>query len=375
MMFFVARYKKGFFVSLVLLMLGVIVSCSNGSSEPASAKPATLIYYIAADEVEWDYAPSGQNRIMGRAFNEDERVFVASTDTTIGKTYIKSVYREYTDATFSTLKPRAAEWEHLGYLGPIVRAGVGDEVKIVFKNNTSIMTSVHPHGVFYTKAHEGSPYNDDTSGDDKKDDMVAPGSTYTYEWLVPERAGPGPNDPSSIVWMYHSHVNSPKATNSGLIGPIIISRESGGYASDIDREFVTLFTVTDENDTYYLDKNIRKYTKGVDDVEDEGFYESNLMHGMNGYVYGNQPGLTMKNGERVRWYLIGMGTEVDLHTPHWHGHTVLHNGNRVDVMELMPASLKTVDMVLDNEGTWLYHCHVNDHIKAGMLSMFTVLPE
>ena len=83
----------------------------------------------------------------------------------------------------------------------------------------------------------------------------------------------------------------------------------------------------------------------------------------------------MKNGERVTWYLIGLGTEVDLHTPHWHGHTVLFNGNRTDVLELMPASLKTVDMTLDNEGTWLFHCHVNDHIKAGMLSMFTVLPK
>ena len=29
--------------------------------------------------------------------------------------------------------------------------------------------------------------------------------------------------------------------------------------------------------------------------------------------------ISMKRGERVRWYVMGMGTEVDLHTPHWHG--------------------------------------------------------
>jgi FtsP/CotA-like multicopper oxidase with cupredoxin domain len=23
-------------------------------------------------------------------------------------------------------------------------------------------------------------------------------------------------------------------------------------------------------------------------------------------------------------------------------------------------------------GTWLYHCHVNDHIIAGMMALFTV---
>lgn len=353
-----------------ILLLGIVISSSSFSNETT-----THTYYVAADEVQWDYAPTGKNQIMGRVFNEDENVFVANADDRIGKVYIKSIYREYTDATFKTLKPRKSEWKHLGYLGPVIRAGVGDEIKIVFKNNLKIMASVHPHGVFYNKDAEGSPYNDGTSEVDKKDDMVHPGETFIYEWSVPERAGPGPNDPSSIIWMYHSHVNSPKATNSGLVGPIIISKESGGYASDVDREFVTLFTVTDENDSYYLDKNIKQFTKGVEDTDDDDFYESNLMHGMNGYVYGNQPGFVMKNGERVRWYLIGLGTEVDLHTPHWHGHTVLHNGNRKDVMELMPASLKTVDMVLDNEGTWLYHCHVNDHIKAGMLSLFTVLPE
>jgi manganese oxidase len=28
----------------------------------------------------------------------------------------------------------------------------------------------------------------------------------------------------------------------------------------------------------------------------------------------------------------------------------------------------------DNPGIWLYHCHVNDHITAGMITRFQVLP-
>lgn len=361
---------------MLALTLIVVGGAPYFISTVQATETVTHTYYIAADEVDWDYAPTNKNQIMGRDFNDDENVFMQSGDDRIGKVYIKSVYRQYTDESFSTLKLRSEDWQHLGYLGPVIRAGVGENIKVVFKNNLSINASVHPHGVFYIKDSEGAMYNDGTSGDNKNDDMVQPGQTHTYEWQVPESAGPGPNDPSSIIWMYHSHVNSPMATNSGLIGPIIISKEAGGVASDIDREFVSLFTVTDENDSYYLEQNIEKFTKGsIEDPDDEDFYESNLMHGINGYLYGNQPGLVMKKGERVRWYLIGMGTEVDLHTPHWHGHTVLHNGNRVDVMELMPASLKTVDMTLDNEGTWLYHCHVNDHIKAGMLSLYTVLPK
>jgi hephaestin len=36
--------------------------------------------------------------------------------------------------------------------------------------------------------------------------------------------------------------------------------------------------------------------------------------------------------------------------------------------------MRVVDMVPDNPGTWLYHCHVNDHITAGMLARFRILP-
>ena len=34
----------------------------------------------------------------------------------------------------------------------------------------------------------------------------------------------------------------------------------------------------------------------------------------------------MNEGERVRWYLIGLGSESDLHTPHWHGQRVIDLG-------------------------------------------------
>ncbi len=86
-----------------------------------------------------------------------------------------------------------------------------------------------------------------------------------------------------------------------------------------------------------------------------------------------QPGARRK-GERVRWYLIGMGTEADIHTPHWHGETGTMHGEMLDVVQLMPGAVKTVDLETDNPGTWLFHCHVNDHVVAGMITTFTVMP-
>lgn len=348
------------------------------ASEDAEGKTRT--YYIAAEIVEWDYAPQGKNAITGEPFGEAENVFVKSGDGLVGSKYKKALYVEYTDDTFTTKKERTDEWKHLGFMGPAIRAEVGDTIKVVFKNKADRDYSVHPHGVFYEKDSEGAGYEDGTSGSDKADDYVKPGATHTYTWRVPERAGPAEMDPSSILWSYHSHVDETKDTNTGLVGPMIITRKGEARSDDdlrpkdVDREFVSLFWVSNENLSWYLDDNVKTYAGG-EAAEDEGeFEESNLMHGINGYVYGNQPleDMTFKKGEKVRWYLMAFGTEVDLHTPHWHANTVEWMGMRTDMIELLPMSMKVADMTVDNSGTWLYHCHVNDHLDAGMLTRFQV---
>jgi hypothetical protein len=85
--------------------------------------------------------------------------------------------------------------------------------------------------------------------------------------------------------------------------------------------------------------------------------------------------LTMKKGERVRWYLLSNSNEEDVHNAHWHGQTVIMNQMRTDMVPLMPMSMAIADMVPDQEGTWLFHCHVNDHFVGGMVALFKVLPQ
>ena len=373
--------RRSWSVSLLLVFAAVGAFGLFAVTRDAAADAVqTRHYYIAADEVAWDYAPSGLNQITGEPFAEEENVFVAGGRDRIGKVYLKALYREYTDDSFATLKERPAAWAHLGTLGPVVRAEVGDTIVVHFKNKARFPFSVHPHGVFYEKDSEGAPYNDGTSADEKADNAVPPGGRHVYTWLVPERAGPGPMDPSTVLWMYHSHVDEPGDTNAGLIGPIIVGREgslnAAGIPTDVDREFVTMFTVFDENTSLYLDANIERFSGVPQSVrrDDDEFQESNLMHSINGFVYGNLPGLEMSQGERVRWYELGMGSEVDLHTPHWHGNTGTWMGMRTDVIELLPASMKVFDMTADADGTWLFHCHVNDHIDAGMLALYKVDP-
>jgi manganese oxidase len=70
--------------------------------------------------------------------------------------------------------------------------------------------------------------------------------------------------------------------------------------------------------------------------------------------------------------VIGLGNENDIHTAHWHGNTVLHRGSRIDTVNVFPATTEVVDMRPDNAGTWLFHCHVTDHMAGGMMTRYTV---
>jgi len=378
-------------VSSSFLFCAVAIGSTGDSAAPAAAGKVRN-YYVAADEVEWNYAPDGINKMMGMKFEGYPKVFTEQGPHRIGTTYRKALYREYTDDTFTKLKPRAPEWEHAGILGPILRAEVGDTIRVVFKNNGTHPASMHSHGVFYNKDSEGASYDDGTSGNDKADDDVPPGNTHIYTWQVPERSGPGPNDPSSLVWLYHSHGNT--ALESGLIGAIIITARAmggpDGKPKDVDREFVSFFMVFDENTSWYLDHNIQAYTtdpkginklefapiddKGVFSATGTGFASANVKSTINGYIFANGPRMTMKKGERVRWYLLTMGEGFNFHTPHWHGNVVVDHGKRTDVVLLGPAQMETVDMVPDDPGTWLYHCHVEDHMETGMVTMYTVEP-
>ncbi len=375
----------------------VLLTSVLGFGQPAKKSPAgkTRVYYIAADEIDWDYAPGGIDQMTGKPVDGYQKQFVERTPTSIGSVYRKAVYREYTDASFRQLKPRPPMWQHLGLVGPILQAEVGDTIKVVFKNNGTHPYSVHPHGVFYNKDSEGAGYNDGTSGADKADDDVPPGETHTYTWPVPERAGPGPGDPSSIFWLYHSHSSEPRDVAAGLVGGIIVTRRGmarpDGSPKDVDRQIVSLFMIIDENDSWFMNDNLKKYATQPDKVDrgenflankdrqyegisGYGFVNANMKYTINGYIFGDGPLMTMKKGERVRWYMGDIGNGFNFHTPHWHGNTGTLDGKRVDVVSIAPLQTMVVDMMPDNPGIWLYHCHVDDHMHAGMYARYEVLP-
>ncbi|XP_061096678.1 ceruloplasmin [Conger conger] len=336
----------------------------------------TREYFIGINEIEWDYAPSEKNIILNKTIHDDEHAgkFLEPGDTRIGRVYKKAVYQQYSDATYKQMieKPR---W--LGFLGPVISAEEGDTIVIHLKNMASRTYTLHAHGLKYNKSDEGALYPDGTDKDEKQDDQVGPGKTHRYEWQLVKSHAPTDDDSNCLTRVYHSHHNAPKDIAAGLIGPLIICKKDtldihGDKAADY--LYALMFTVSDENLSWYLDDNIKKYCKtpAKVDKEDEDFQESNKMHSINGYVYGNLPGLTMCVGDKIHWHLFGMGNEVDIHSAFFHGQILTDRKHHVDTISLFPATFVNAAMEPSNPGRWLLSCQVNDHVEAGMQALFEV---
>eukprot|EP01084_Bolivina_argentea_P095061 170904_1 len=188
---------------------------------------------------------------------------------------------------------------------------------------------------------------------------------------------------SSKMWLYHSHVDEVGDIYAGLIGAIIITKNGKQTSNtnlkpiDVDREFTTFFVMYDENESSLVNDNFETYLGRIPSLlirSDADFIEANLMHAINGYLFGNLDDLIMTNGETVRWYTASFGNELDgPHSPHWHGNIAVDPlGDNTDTVVLIPGTTYTVTMSVDEPGIWLYHCHVHDHIQAGMITTYTV---
>jgi FtsP/CotA-like multicopper oxidase with cupredoxin domain len=326
-------------------------------------------YFIAAEPIKWSYAPLGKDR---------QRLSLPNPWRP-NPTFDKIHYVQYTDDTFTTAVKQPA-W--IGMLGPVIRGVVGERLSITFLNRSEQVLSMHPHGLRYDKDSEGAYYGPNPG----KGSWIIPHDKFTYTWDVDKEAGPAPGEPSSKVWLYHSHVMADADINTGLMGVIIITDRAharpDATPNDVDREFVTLFLIFNENGALMMDMDddadpalIRKreaFNKLSPTMQQE-MLEGGLKHTINGYFFGNLPGLEMNEGERVRWYLVALGSEQDIHTAHWHGKTVLEDGRRrTDDVELLPGSMKVADMKADNPGTWMFHCHVADHMMGGMYALYVI---
>jgi FtsP/CotA-like multicopper oxidase with cupredoxin domain len=309
-----------------LAVAGVLALCAtavSAAAAPPAARPPgrTIDVWVAAVPVTWNITPNGHDAIMG-----DKVPLADSVLQTV-------VYRRYSPLWRKPEQnaPRSSA-DGLVIPGPLIRARVGDHLRIHFKNMDTLRHephSMHFHGVHYAPSSDGA-YVPGFSG---KDADVKPGQSYTYRLTAGED--------SAGVWPYHDH--SPSMMDSidgGMYGMLSIL---GRNERAPDREFEVVLT---------------PMGKKFMTIDGRAFV-------------GNTPVFRAKVGDLVQWDVMALGS--DFHTFHVHGHRWLDvgHGSR-DTQTVGPAESFRIRWREDAPGTWLYHCHVEDHMMRGMIGIYQV---
>ena len=298
---------------LVLLATGAIASVAAGGS---AARGAVREYWVAAVPVTWNVVPNERNAIEGERFTPAQTVF-----RTVA-------YRQYTK-DFAKQIPNGPG--NPGLQGPLLHARVGDRLVVHFRNLDTVTNqphSMHFHGVRYRFGSDGA-YIPGFSGPGAN---VKPGESFTYRF----EAGPGARG----VWPYHDHSPSMmESIEGGLYGALSVL---GRDEDPPDREFVV-----------YLAAQL-----GFNTINGRAFV-------------GNTPVYRAKVGEVVQWDVLAIGS--DFHTFHVHGHRWQQaDGTPRDTQTIGPAESFRIRWREDTPGTWLYHCHVEEHMMNGMIAIYRV---
>ncbi|MBI4448935.1 copper oxidase [Candidatus Woesearchaeota archaeon] len=219
--------------------------------------------------------------------------------------------------------------------GPEIRVQEGDRVRIIIKNELPVPTTIHWHGVHVPNSEDGVP--------EVTQPAIKPGETYTYEFIA--------NPPGTHS--YHTHgPESAEQLDKGLYGAFIIEpKNPGPYDTGYDREY-----------TLTLDEWTK--TGGHSHHIDDYVYFT-----INGKAFPATEPLIVKQGERIKLRWANMGQQD--HPMHIHGHafTVTHRDGFplaapfvADTLNIAPGEHYDLELVANNPGTWVYHCHNLHHV-------------
>jgi manganese oxidase len=297
------------------------LACGAAALAAAPASAAVREYWVAAAPTTWNIVPNERDALMKTTFQPAQTVLPTV------------VYRRYTPGWRRPLRNAPASSSNQDLIpGPLIRARVGDTILVHFKNLDTLFArphSMHFHGVHYRPSSDGA-YLPGFSG---RDADVKPGQTYTY------RLHAGAD--SAGVWSYHDH--SPSMEDSiagGMYGFLSIL---GRHERAPDREFEVVFAPAAMGDLQSIDG--RSFV-------------------------GNTPVFRARVGQLVQWDVMAMGSEH--HTFHVHGHRWDWGGRPRDTQTVGPAESFRIRWRERDPGTWLYHCHVESHMMAGMVGIYRV---
>lgn len=235
--------------------------------------------------------------------------------------------------------------------GPMIRVTEGDQVRIVVRNELSVPTTIHWHGVEVPNAMDGVP--------GVTQDPIQPGESFTYEFTA-KPAG---------TFMYHSHYEGDVQVSAGLYAPMLID------------PLIPEISPPAVDETLMISEWLVRGGQTFAAMPMAGM-EPNYFT-INGHAFPSTETITVKKGERVRLRLIGIGQFI--HPMHLHGlpfKIVATDGHPVpeaaqltkDTVSVAPGERYDIEFVATAPGQWMLHCHIlhhttNDNVEPGGLMM------
>ncbi|XP_077589064.1 coagulation factor VIII [Stigmatopora nigra] len=342
---------------------------TSGQIHLRSSKTMYRKYYIAAEEMDWDYGvKKATHLIKPGEKRRGMRKFLAA--------YKKVVFREYPNEDFLKASPRGELEEHLGIMGPFIKAEINEHLTVVFKNKASRPYSFHLQGVYDRTEGAGmaqiyaQPAPVGVPGE-----PVPPGEVRTYNWRIRNMQGPTDAEFLCKAGAYYSTVDKEKDLHSGLIGTLLVCKpDTLPMAEDLGakiQDFSLLFHTFDETKSWYLEENLKKHCVSPCQVNlDDPWYKmGNTFSAINGFVAETLSGLVVAKRQLVRWHLLNVGSDGEYHAVHFHGlpfGTQMGKEHHTSIYNLYPGVFGTIEMSPATVGTWLVECTVGDYQLAGM---------
>jgi FtsP/CotA-like multicopper oxidase with cupredoxin domain len=238
-------------------------------------------------------------------------------------------------------------WAYNGMVpGPRIDLDVGDDVEVEITNQLPIGTDIHWHGIDVPNDQDGvSPITQD---------LVTSGETYTYRFTVTEPA----------IGMYHAHAHAHESVPNGLFGTMYVGdvpSPAGETVSGIDIP---------------ADLEIAQDLPMV--LNDAGVIGLTL----DGKSFPATQPIVASAGDWLRLTYFNEGLQV--HPMHLHGFeqiVVAKDGEPLDhpyaadTILVAPGERYTVLINATDPGTWVWHCHILNHVESadGMFGMVTAL--
>jgi plastocyanin len=266
--------------------------------------------------------------------------------------------------------------------GPTLRVNQGDRVIVEFENQHPHPHTIHWHGQYVPWNSDGVPGS--------TQDSVAKGESFTYDFIA-ARAG--------TLW-YHCHVDTQFHVMQGLYGVMIVEPQEKNWEPEYDNDQVWVLStlrreLVQATPASIANPHLKHTGAGCPSTGEQGCQNPAIditpdVFMINGISAPNtfkrdDTVINLEPGERLRLRMLNAGTTVE--TIHLHGHDfeVTHiDGNPippsaryyVDTLPIAPA--QRYDVIIEgregNEGIWVVHTHVVDHVTndgqypGGMLS-------